>query len=61
MPCQQLYAAPPPRARRYGPGVARQLHARDGVQGISAIVAISAPGAAFQALAALSRAHRERL
>jgi len=61
MPCQQLNAAPAPRMRYHGPGVARQLHARDGEQGIGAIIAISAPDAAFQPLAPLSRAHRKRL
>jgi len=58
MPCQQLNAAPAPRARCHRPGVAHQLHARDGVQGSGAVTAISARDAAFQPLAALSRAHR---
>jgi len=48
MPCQQLYATPAPRVRRHRPGVARQLHALHRVEGSNAIVAISAPDAAFR-------------
>jgi hypothetical protein len=61
MPCQQLNAVPAPRERCHRPGVAHQLHARDGVQGSGVITAISTRDAAFQPLAALSRAHRAGL